>query len=743
MTDPLMLLKAESSLERLSLGTILDRKGLQSQGLEGAQNSASGAGDPVASLFRSLLEARRAPPPPPPEPETTRHADAENGARGETASSRAAADDIQARDSRALVASEAETRFAGIRATDLIPNPEGEAIPASTPASATAAAASETNESKAAAPEPEAEKTARPVQGDAMPASEESAPDPADALAGTMHPAKPEPLQPDAETAPAPARAAQPDGTSAIPAERPSRDQPAGVEGEGIGSEGYPKGRADSQPDVSARTGMDDGAPVVPGHEPESEPILARPAERTTEPGHKKHVRASDAEPPLTAPPSAEAPGEPIPASLAQPASNQAGPDRAEVEPGGDMPDRADKPRLLSEQEPDGAGLSLPPTPDGTEIGKDEADPLSGSTPESLPRDELIAAPGETRSPTLAPSSTQVPASSAAPASAQTPAPATPASTPATPASTPATPSEPAARMPATDPDGGEASLAARDRPAPAAEEMAPPLSPKPAASATPSSQGAAPSSGANPGLSDMAGQQGSQLGGQAGGQSSGQQGQQHALAQNQQGAMNAPPQGQPPRPADAANPDSPGQGILTEEEAERLNLPAGRTSTGELDGVDFAQKLSQANQSRSPQHVHQQVTVALRQMAAQGRERLTIRLDPEQLGRLEIRLDIGADGKTRTHIMAETQQTLDLLRGDQRGLERALQNAGLDTTPEGMSFSLRRDGNADPNQFARERAGPGLRTGIGDAESDQEKEDIHLTLQPGIRPDGRVDIRI
>ncbi len=75
---------------------------------------------------------------------------------------------------------------------------------------------------------------------------------------------------------------------------------------------------------------------------------------------------------------------------------------------------------------------------------------------------------------------------------------------------------------------------------------------------------------------------------------------------------------------------------------------------------------------------------------AKAGNNRFDIRLDPPELGRIDVRLDIDTKGNVTSRLMVERPETLDLLRRDAPQLERALQDAGLKTSDQGMQFSLR-----------------------------------------------------
>ena len=77
------------------------------------------------------------------------------------------------------------------------------------------------------------------------------------------------------------------------------------------------------------------------------------------------------------------------------------------------------------------------------------------------------------------------------------------------------------------------------------------------------------------------------------------------------------------------------------------------------------------------------------------GRNRFDIRLDPPELGRIEVRLDVDKSGQVTSRLIVDRPETLDLLRRDAAGLERALHDAGLKTGDNGMQFSLRDQGLA------------------------------------------------
>lgn len=83
------------------------------------------------------------------------------------------------------------------------------------------------------------------------------------------------------------------------------------------------------------------------------------------------------------------------------------------------------------------------------------------------------------------------------------------------------------------------------------------------------------------------------------------------------------------------------------------------------------------------------------------GAKQFDIRLDPPELGRVEVRLSIDHDGKTSAHLTAEQPRTLDLLQRDSVLLARALRDAGLDVSQDNLNFSLRQQAQDSGHNLA------------------------------------------
>ena len=93
-----------------------------------------------------------------------------------------------------------------------------------------------------------------------------------------------------------------------------------------------------------------------------------------------------------------------------------------------------------------------------------------------------------------------------------------------------------------------------------------------------------------------------------------------------------------------------------------------------------------------------QAVAVEIGMRAMRGSKEFSIRLDPEDLGRVDIRLEISDAGQVQAKLVVDRVETLQLLQRDAKTLERAFEQAGLKTNPDGLQFSLRDEGQQNRN---------------------------------------------
>lgn len=73
----------------------------------------------------------------------------------------------------------------------------------------------------------------------------------------------------------------------------------------------------------------------------------------------------------------------------------------------------------------------------------------------------------------------------------------------------------------------------------------------------------------------------------------------------------------------------------------------------------------------------------------------IEVRLEPVELGRVQVKLDVGADARVTAVVAADNPATLSDLMRSSRELERALESAGLELVAGGLSFDLSDRGNA------------------------------------------------
>jgi hypothetical protein len=85
-----------------------------------------------------------------------------------------------------------------------------------------------------------------------------------------------------------------------------------------------------------------------------------------------------------------------------------------------------------------------------------------------------------------------------------------------------------------------------------------------------------------------------------------------------------------------------------------------------------------------------EQLAVAISAQTKDGAKNFEIRLDPPELGRVEVKLSVDDTGKTQASLVVERPHTLEMLKADSRNLEQALKDSGLNLTDNGLNFSLK-----------------------------------------------------
>jgi flagellar hook-length control protein FliK len=165
--------------------------------------------------------------------------------------------------------------------------------------------------------------------------------------------------------------------------------------------------------------------------------------------------------------------------------------------------------------------------------------------------------------------------------------------------------------------------------------------------------------------------------------------------------------------------------------------LPAVDAPVSRHAATDVDAAVATARTARPTYHpVVTQVAAQVAQAAADGTDRINIRLSPAELGRIDVKLDFGPDGRVQAVFAAERPQTMELLQRDARDLERALQDAGLRADSGSLSFNLR--GNGRDNRD--DQAPGGHHKDGGPADMPASQLQAYAAGQGG---QGRLDIRI
>lgn len=130
---------------------------------------------------------------------------------------------------------------------------------------------------------------------------------------------------------------------------------------------------------------------------------------------------------------------------------------------------------------------------------------------------------------------------------------------------------------------------------------------------------------------------------------------------------------------------------------------------------------------------VAEQVSVQITKALNAGNDRISIQLKPADLGRVDVQMEVGQDGRVTAVVTADNKQTLDLLQKDSKQLQEALQQAGLQVDDDSLDFNLREQGDEQKM------------TGAGNADTNEGAGD-ELTLEEelaGIKPNIITDTHI
>jgi flagellar hook-length control protein FliK len=99
-------------------------------------------------------------------------------------------------------------------------------------------------------------------------------------------------------------------------------------------------------------------------------------------------------------------------------------------------------------------------------------------------------------------------------------------------------------------------------------------------------------------------------------------------------------------------------------------------------------------------------IAVEIAASVQSGKTRFELRLDPADLGRIDVRIDVDRNGQVTSHLTVEKPETLSMLRQDAPQLQQALNDAGLKTENGGLQFSLRDQSASGQNDGSNRQNG-------------------------------------
>ncbi len=207
------------------------------------------------------------------------------------------------------------------------------------------------------------------------------------------------------------------------------------------------------------------------------------------------------------------------------------------------------------------------------------------------------------------------------------------------------------------------------------------------------------------------------------------------AIAASQAGntakAQNAQTTGQP-APAGAAQRT---EGVANQS----TNLPGAVTAgLGQAAARSPGMLPAQARPATAQPVPVDQVAVHIRKAVGAGEDRIRIRLHPAELGQIDVKLKLGADGLVKAIVWVEKPETFDLLQKDARSLERALQEAGLKTDSGSLSFHLRGENHQGTGEHGNEPEFGQLA-----AEPEHQTDALTENAPPQVMSDYAIDIRV
>ena len=141
------------------------------------------------------------------------------------------------------------------------------------------------------------------------------------------------------------------------------------------------------------------------------------------------------------------------------------------------------------------------------------------------------------------------------------------------------------------------------------------------------------------------------------------------------------------------------------------------------------------------PQSTGDQVAASIHKAVGGGKNSMSLKLNPAELGRIDVKLEVAENGALRAVVSADRPETLELLQRDSRLLERSLQDAGVKTDSQSLTFDRQ---GSQPGGKGKEDPDTANASG-NDSPSPEESADASdgETARQSINHNGTLDITV
>lgn len=134
-----------------------------------------------------------------------------------------------------------------------------------------------------------------------------------------------------------------------------------------------------------------------------------------------------------------------------------------------------------------------------------------------------------------------------------------------------------------------------------------------------------------------------------------------------------------------------------------------------------------------------QMLPIEIGMQAVRGVSNFQIRLDPAELGRVDVHLQISDDGEINASLVVDRVETLQMLKRDASTLQYAFEQAGLRQSADGLSFSLRGEGQ---NGQQQENGKGGSNADAAD-EANLQTQIGEIVMRRALIPNSSVDLMV